>query len=53
MQVLNAISVGMAILTELQVKQAELAAGQSVNLPEFNTYIGGKHVAIVVTVRPI
>lgn len=47
------LSVGATILNALSGALGQLAAGQAVTAPPIRTYIGGKHVELDITVKPV
>lgn len=47
------INLGSTLLAAFTTAASEFATGQPVALPSIRTYIGGKHVELDITVKPL
>lgn len=53
MNFVSILSAAIQVALAIQAAVAQFAAGQPVVIPQIKTYIGGKHVALDLTVTPL
>ena len=53
MNFFSILSLGATIFSAIEGVLSNLASGQPVTVPEIRTYVGGHHIAIDLTIKPL